>query len=89
MHPFETVNCPRGGAPSMDIMPYLPSLLSEDFVILVDCAGEACERMMIEDIGKVLEANGVAYQMIPLLDSAQDTCVIVSGGWAELVEAML
>ena len=79
----------RGGAPSMDIMPYLPSLLSEDFVILVDCAGEACERMMIEDIGKVLEANGVAYQMIPLLDSAQDTCVIVSGGWAELVEAML
>ena len=44
---------------------------------------------MIEDIGKVLEANGVAYQMIPLLDSAQDTCVIVSGGWAELVEAML
>ena len=73
----------------MDIMPSLPGLLAEDFVILVDCAGELCESMMIEDIGKILEAHDVAYQMFPLSDGVQDACVIVSSGWAEAVQAEL
>ncbi|MDD6698400.1 MAG: hypothetical protein SPL62_12700 [Selenomonas sp.] len=45
--------------------------------------------MMIEDIGKILEAHDVAYQMFPLSDGVQDACVIVSSGWAEAVQAEL
>ncbi len=73
----------------MDIMPYLPELLAEDFVILVDCAEEPCERMMIEDIGKILDVHGIAHQMFQLSDDVQDACVIVSGGWAEIVKEKL
>lgn len=73
----------------MDIMPYLSELLAEDFAILVDCAGEPCERMMIADIGKILETHGIAHQMFPLSDGVQDACVIVSGGWAEKMKAKL
>ena len=75
-----------GGTPSMDIMPYIPQMLTEDFVILVDHSENPCARMMVEDLEQMLREAGKGFRKLPLMDVSENACVIASERWAGMLD---
>lgn len=75
--------------PSMDIMPYLPGILAESFVILLDCADTSCESMMLLDVENMLRSHDISFQTFPLSDGTPEAALIVSENWAETVREVL
>lgn len=73
---------PRGGTvfPHMDIGPFLPGILAEDFVILIEHADQPEEQLFLRDISDILEKHGILVRkdFIPLPEG--ELCVVSNLG---------
>ena len=61
----------------MDLIPFLPQILSDDFVIIVDDYDRYGERNMVEEIEAILRKNGIKYASMSFLGE-NDVYVIAS-----------
>lgn len=65
-----------------DILPLLPGILAEDFVIMLDDVGRGGEQHIVIEIKKILAADHIAFSEAIYPGAAKKECwICVSENW--------